>query len=301
MTGRLSYGMPETELQDQLRALKRPRGHERRFLTVGDEVIRIDGLDRSLAGRLEERWGGFLLSGTRSEPYCTLQLFKSPERGWLERSPSGERYRLEAVGDADRRVIVSYKFAICSGGDPAVWRVATADSSEESPERSLDNVLRYFTARLAIDRGGFAIHGAGVLNHGRAYLFAGPSRAGKSTAVALTGATSLGDDLALVVPGKTGWVAPALPFDNSERIRHDPPPGLHPVAGIWRLHQARRTRVENPDGSLAVASLLGCTAFPWALPDLADPLLEQVKRFVQQYHFAHLHFSKDADLWTHLA
>jgi hypothetical protein len=208
---------------------------------------------------------------------------------------------MEAVNDTAHRVILSYHFALCAEDDPTIWRVAVADQSSEPMERVVDNATRYVVARLAIESGGFALHGAAVLRDGRAYLFAGPSRSGKSTAVALAApALSMGDDFAVILADPDGWTAPALPFDNSERIEHQPPRGLHPVAGIWRLHQSAITRLEHPADSLAVASLMGCTAFAWALPEFSGDLLEQVKRFVLDGRFAHLHFSRDADLWAAL-
>ena len=46
-----------------------------------------------------------------------------------------------------------------------------------------------------------ALHGAGVMREERAYLFVGPSRSGKSTAVRLSApAISMGDDFAVVLP-----------------------------------------------------------------------------------------------------
>ena len=143
------------------------------------------------------------------------------------------------------------------------------------------------------------MHSAGVLHDGRAWLFAGASGSGKSTVVALLApATSLGDDFGLVVPVDGRWCAPALPFDNSEEIRHAPPEGLFPVAGIWRLHQADRTRVDPPPRGRAVSSLMGCTAFPWALPELSEAVLEHVERFVRESSYLHLQFTRKVDLWT---
>jgi hypothetical protein len=199
-------------------------------------------------------------------------------------------------------LVVSYHFGIgAEGGPHAAWRLGITDEADEPLERILDNALRFVTAHLAADDGGFAMHAAGVLRDGRAYLLAGPSGAGKSTAVRLaTPATGLGDDFGLVVPTDKGWVAPALPFDNSERILHEPPGGPFPVAGIWRLYQASETRVERPRADLAVASLMGCTAFPWAMSELSERLLEQVARFMEQGSYRHLYFTREADLWSHL-
>ncbi len=213
-----------------------------------------------------------------------------------------EPYRIEAVNDPSRRLVASYHFGIAAEAPRhASWRLGITDQPDEPLERILDNALRFVTARLAVDDGGFAMHAAGVARDGRAYLLAGPSGAGKSTAVRLaTPATGLGDDFGLVVPTEKGWIAPALPFDNSERILHPPPGGPFPVAGIWRLYRASETRAEQPRQGFAVASLMGCTAFPWAMPELSERLLEHVGRYIEEGSYRHLYFTSEADLWPHL-
>ena len=290
----------DLELHATLGAMQRQRGDGHRFLRIGDTCIRLEGLDRPLAVQLERRWGGFLSPAARGNPFYTVRLLDSDD-GWLERAAAGERYRIEALNDPAHRVVVSYNFALRLADRPDLWQAAVHEGGSEPVERIVENVMRYLTARLALEQGGFAMHAAGVLRAGRASVLAGPSRAGKTTAVALSApASSLGDDMAVVVPKKVGWCVPALPFDNAERIDHEPPEGLFPLAGIWRLHQAGRSRVEHPSRILAVASLMGCTAFPWALPEFAGLLLERVRRVVTEGLFAHLHFRKDADLWTQL-
>jgi hypothetical protein len=162
----------------------------------------------------------------------------------------------------------------------------------------LDNAARYLVARLAIERGGLALHGAGVRRDSRAWIFAGPSGAGKTTAMRLSApAESLGDDFAVVVPFEGGWAAPALPFDNTESGPDNPVRGLTPLAGVWRIFQADRHRVERPSGVLAQASLLACAAFPWALPDLSDRAGESVSLFAASGRFGHLHFAPDPGFW----
>lgn len=293
--------MKDLELHARLRALDRPRGEEARSLLVGDRSVRIEGLDRELADALDRRWGAFLSLPAGESADYRLRVMRAGPEGWLKQAERTEKYRMEAVNDTAHRVVVSYHFALCAEDGPAVWRVAVAEQSREPLERVLENATRYIVARLAIERGGFAMHAAAVLRDERAYLFAGPSRSGKSTAVSLAApAISMGDDFALVTGGPGNWKAPALPFDNAERIGHQPPRGLYPVAGIWRLHQSAVTRLERPVASLAVASLMGCTAFAWTLPEMSGDLLEQVKQFVLDGGFAHLHFARDADLWAAL-
>jgi hypothetical protein len=271
-------------------------------LVVGGYAIRIEGLSDELCASLGLRWGRFLERSAPGEPRMTVRAFQGGPGYWLDAPRRGEPYRIEVLDDNAHRIVASYHFAVGADECPNTWRVGITDGAEEPLERILDNALRLVTARLAVEEGGFAMHAAGVLREGRAWLFAGPSRAGKSTVVRLLApATSLGDDFGLVLPDRGGWSAPAVPFDNSERIEHEPPAGLIPVSGIWRLYQADETRVEPPPRGRAVASLTGCTAFPWAMPELSQKLLEHVERFVAEASFRHLYFAEDAALWTHLA
>lgn len=286
----------------RLQQASRPLGDGERTLVVGDLAIRIEGLSAELCARLQRRWGGFLQRTTPGEPRVTLRAFRGGPDYWLDAPGRGEPYRVEALGDDAHRIVASYHFAIGADERAGAWRVGITDDAGEPLERILDNVLRFVTARLAVEEGGFAMHAAGVLHEGRAWLFAGSSRAGKSTVVRLLApATSLGDDFGLVLPDRGGWSAPAVPFDNSERIEHEPPAGLIPVAGIWRLYQADDTRIEPPPRGRAVTSLMGCTALPWAMPELSPQLLEHVERFVAEASFRHLHFAEDAALWSHLS
>ena len=122
--------------------------------------------------------------------------------------------------------------------------------------KRLENVLRYLTARMPIAQGGLAMHAAGVLKNGKAYMFAGISRSGKSTVSALsTDTVSLGDDMGMVIRTASGWHVPALPFDNSEAVGQDALRGSYPLAGIWRLHQAGDHRIETPQANLGIAAL----------------------------------------------
>jgi hypothetical protein len=283
---------------DRLRQAATPLGDRVHTLVVGERSIRMSA---ELSERLRRRWGGFLDRATSGEPCATVRVLRGGAGFWLDAPRRGEDYRIEACGEPGDRLVASYHFALGADEAPGSWRMAVTDEADEPLERIVDNALRVVTARIAVEDGGFAVHGAGVSHDGRAWLFAGPSRAGKSTVVRmLAPATTLGDDFALVVPGPAGWCAPAVPFDNSERVDHVPPAGLLPLAGLWRLFQAEETRVEPPPRGRAVSSLMGCTAFPWVMPELGAALLEQVARFVAEARFGHLHFAKDAELWPYL-
>lgn len=291
--------MDSPQLRARLSGLRRPLGNLRLGLRLGDRTIDIEGLDEELAAQLDLRWGGFVANPANE--MLSVTLYRAGSERWLELPQEVEAYRLEAVQDASGRLVASYHFALAEEAAPGAWRVGLTEQTSEPLQRCVDNALRYVAACHALDRGGFALHAAGVLHEGRAYLLAGPSRAGKSTAVRLLApAVSLGDDFAYVVASDVGWAAPALPFDNSERAPADPPRGLFPVAGIWRLHQAEQTRVESVPARQGVASLMGCTAFPWALSDRTQELLDHVEAFSATGGFRHLRFARNSRLWSHL-
>jgi len=289
------------EARARLYSLDRSAGNAARDLSIGADTIRFSGLADGIAAVLDARWGGFLAVSGDAKPSMTVRLVRGDGAGWLPRWRPGEGYRLEADATGGPLVVRSYHFALVPEISGA-WRLAVQEQEDETVGRILDNAARYLVARLAIERGGLAVHGAGVRRQTRAWIFAGPSGSGKTTATRLSApAESLGDDFAIALPFEGGWAAPALPFDNHEVAPLDPVRGLTPLAGMWRLFQAKHHRVERPTGVMAQASLLACAAFPWALPDLADRAGESVAAIAASGIFGHLHFARDAGFWSLLS
>ncbi len=291
--------MAGRKLLDAVRAAELALGGATRILRVGDRSIRIEGLDEDLAASLDVRWGGFVQRDTEDPVRLAVVLFDGGAKVFRVQKARGEDYQIEAAEEDGTLLVHSYHFALCAEDEPDRWRCVLTAQDEERRDRVVENAVRYLVARVAVEDGGFALHAAGVLRGGRVFLFAGPSRSGKSTAVRLSApARSLGDDYALVLPRPGGWGVPAVPFDNSERAPEDPPRGLFPLAGIWRLHHAAEPRVERLAPARAAASLMACTAMPWAMQDLATPLLEHVKRYAAMERFEHLHFRRAPDFWS---
>jgi len=287
--------MSGTRTRRRLEQATTPRGEAVRELRLGRLALRLEGLDAGLARELEGRWGGFLVPQSGAVPDLVLQVTDAGAEDFLPESGPGEGYRLESRDG----LIVSYHFAIAR--QAAGWKIAVTRQQREPLGRVVENAVRYLTARLALRHGGFALHAAGLLHEGKAYLLAGPSGSGKTTAVGLSApAQSLGDDFAVVLAGRSGWSVPALPFDNSEQVEDRPSSGEYPLVRILKLFKAAKTRIEGPPAGLASASLLGCAAFPWALPDQADPLLDRVRAVVSSDLYRHLHFARETPFWAEL-
>ncbi len=281
-----------------LRALDEVAGSSTRTLEIGGWRFLLDGLDAVLASRLDRRWGGFLTREPAEAPRIFLRIVRGPREGWLPPPARGERYRIEARREAGRTLVFSYRFALWEDANPGAWRCALADQGHEPTDRVLENAVRCLVSRVAVEDGGFALHAGGVLDESRAYLLAGPSRSGKTTAIALSSPRpSLGDDFAVVLSRESGFFTTAVPFDNAESAPADPDRTLFAVAGIWRLFHASAARIEELDSVRATASLLSCVALPWTFPDLSGRLLEQVGRFVTESRFEHLHFRRASDFW----
>jgi hypothetical protein len=267
-----------------------------RTLTIGPFALRLDGLEESLARTLEDRYGPFLRIPSEGAPSASIEIEARDDSALLPPPQPGERYRIEPLPGAGRGV-ASYGFTATDLGGGA-WVVALAPRATEPPERRLENGLRFVTACLALDAGGLALHAAGVLVGPRAFLLAGPSRAGKSTAVErCRPAESLGDDFGVVVPLEGAWHVLAVPFDNAERIDACARRGIFPLGRILRVLQAERTWIEELPPLAAAASLTAVAAFPWAVPGQGAALAERVERLVAAGAFAHLHFERDAELW----
>ena len=269
-----------------------------RTLRIGPLTIGLRGLTDPWAAVVDRRFGGFVERGAAPAPDVEVRIVPRAGERVLDPWAPGEAYRIEAERQGATLAVRSYHFAL--GREPGgPWQLAIEDTGREPVGRIIENALRYVLAHLAMERDGFAMHGAGVRRDGRAWVFAGPSRSGKTTAVSLSApCESLGDDFAVVLPdGRGGWGVPAVPFDNAETAPRDPVRGLVPLAGIWRLIQSSGHAVDRPAPSIAQASLLACAAFPWAFPGMEDRLADAVGRVAEAGLFAHLRFARDPGFW----
>lgn len=126
---------------------------------------------------------------------------------------------------------------------------------------ALDMVLRNVVIWAHLLGGGLALHASAVALRGRAWVFVGPTGAGKTTAARLAcedaGAEPLADDLVLLWAEADG--ARLLPTPDWQRPeRAGPRPcGPVPVGGVFTLEKGlrARTQVLGPGASLAALTM----------------------------------------------
>lgn len=101
------------------------------------------------------------------------------------------------------------------------------------------DALQAVAVAVLCQEGGAMVHAAGVEVDGAAFLFVGPSDAGKTTACVLTGGPLLAIDRVALVPQGEGWAAwavPGGPEDEVELGRTAQP--VLPLGAILRVVQA---------------------------------------------------------------
>lgn len=119
---------------------------------------------------------------------------------------------------------------------------------------AFETALRAAWTMRLLDRGGFLVHAASALVDGGAWLFPGPSGAGKTTLAVKAGARRIGDDVAAVAGGRL-FAAPfysQTPYEGGD--------ASWPLEGIAFLAKGRRA-LKPLSPAAATARLLETTIF----------------------------------------
>lgn len=283
-------------------------GDLRRFTTpVGERSARIDisgiavefeGLPGDLADSLQGRYAPYIGPSTGVGSPLRIQVRGAPVDYFL--SPlfarQWEVYRALTAFDGHVFRFTSYRLAAWFDVARRTGKVALASGDLDPAPRALENFLRSAVAWLAIDAGGFFLHGASIVRNGSAYVFFGPSGAGKSTLAAMsTRGQVISDDLTLVLRRPEGLLAAGGPFRGTYTAG-EPVVGLFPVAGLYRLRKDASTFVRSGDSACFADFLAN---LPWVVDQFPrhPELMERISSLAAGAHFHYLHFRKDEDFW----
>ncbi len=142
--------------------------------------------------------------------------------------------------------------------------LGVTNEAELAHANVIENYLRIISAHRVLKQKGAVLHSAGLVLDGKAYIFSGRSNAGKTTLTHKAydqGARVLSDDINLVLPGKRGYEAYAVPFTGEfgRTLEHAGGKESYPLAGIILLEQGNLLQTMPVSGPVAVARLLaGC-------------------------------------------
>ncbi len=268
-------------------------------LVIGPLRMRLEGLSEPQAMRLEARFHPFVSAPDRV-PDLTIAVRRAAVVGFLKLPAPGasETYRLESRPEGGRVAIWSYEFAGWVDPSQGCAELDLAEAEGVLFDRGLENFLRVMTASFILRRGGLLLHGSGVVRDGRAYIFFGPSGAGKTTVTRLSPRDLvLSDDLTLIVRGEGDRpMAAGIPFGMAHH-RIPETNESFPIAALHRLVQSPAVKRSEIHYSQAVAEV--ASSLPFVMQETGQAMLamDTVAALLRTVPVYRLEFRNDDSFW----
>jgi hypothetical protein len=274
---------------------------------IGGQAIRLLAKDRNFLARIKKRYAGFV--ARRAQPKGEFQIvLESPRSSSL---------------DAELRVRWrAGRWSLSRGDFHAEWnpRDARGHIRQSASPYALDSVLRIVHSLLLAPEGGFLVHAASAIRHGRAWIFAGVSGAGKTTIAKLAPADVrlLTDEISYVVrrnqPSSTspirraagsselaawrdagGYLAFGTPFVGD--LGRAGESLSAPVAGLYLLTQGPHNSIQSVSAADALRGLLENILFFAEDAQLVAQVFQSACDFVLRVPVRRLTFVPDSSVW----
>lgn len=290
--------LPGSEFFDTLAPSAGPLGA--RTIAIGPVAVRLEEIPQPLLAPLDDHFKGFIDEGAAGTDDLRLPLRPAGVRSFLD--PRGDVRRTCLQRAEDGRILVyGHYFGAWFERQGRCGGLALCRAGWMGLRVPMEIFLRVYCAWRAIETGGFLLHAASIVRDGRAYVFFGHSGAGKTTVSRMSRDAEfiLSDDITLITREADGYRAHSVPFRALEKGRVVSQRRTYPVAGLYRLVQARHNRVEPLPRAQAVAAVLSCLPFVTdrLLPQDPPQMMTLLGRALRDLPVFRLEFTRTAEFW----
>ncbi len=168
--------------------------------------------------------------------------------------------------------------------DAGLYRIDKYDPRISSETIAyMESAYQFYVKLVEFD--GFYLHSSAVVKDGRAYLFSGPCRAGKSTHTRLWTET-FGKDAYVINDDKPAlryiddkWYVYGTPWCGKDGININE---KAPLAGVCFLKKAPENKIRRLSKFEAMQKILGQTIHKFDKKDKLDKLLDSVDKFIKE-------------------
>ena len=256
-------------------------------VTIGDIPVRLWSRDRSFSRLVRKRYANFVRSCSSDSAELIISL--SPGH-----SPQ-----------ADQELKVFYRdgtWYIQRGDFSAEWDMLSRRGTVSQPRSpyALDSLLRILHTLILAQQGGFLLHAASIIRHGRAFIFAGQSGAGKTTMCRLAPPDSvlLSDEISFVRPAAFGYYAFGTPFYGELAV-----PGKNtsaPLSAVYLLEHATENQIEELPSRLALTQFLRNVLLFAHDPETVGQVFSSALQLISRVPVRRLRFAPTPRVWETL-
>ncbi len=283
----------------------------RRGETWGDRDVTIDlsggpyrfeGLSRLQRDAVHHRFGNLCRKANDgSPPSVNVPVYRAHQDDFRHFDQRGWEYNLDIDCRPTAVRIAGYDFVGRLDWNPeltgAIWTPVDKGASFHGVFENYFRIL--FSYRLMECRGVLVHSSCVVDDSGDAYLFFGPSGAGKTTVSRLsldTGRQVLSDDMNAVTPSGDNTVIEKLPFFG-DLGRTSTLEASYPLRAVCRLQKGENHKLQAMSRAEATAALLACSPNVNLNPFWQERLVSNLQALIQSVPVYFLTFARDGRFW----